>query len=441
LRYLTNERSDSLQSVIPISNVTSPVDQPIVIPYFADGVGWKSRITLVNNTDQEVAGEVQFMSPGAAGDPVHPVEVGVGTDSTTSSVFEYHIQPRSYFEVQTNGLLANLSSGSVKIAPFAGYHTPAAYATISQFTVDQAASDAAGETRGNTIFETSVEGQVPTPAMRFYAEGRGDFDGLKARSTGRALPLPIHLLHRVYSTGGIVLRWRPAWYLIAYRDSRWRTVCFLSAQVPGLAGLPVTFQGVVSVKVLSGTGVTGTSFRVLLNERSENLVATTGPLNENAGMPGRLIFPYLSDSTGYTTQFLLVKPAGGQASSGVLRFYATDGTPLQLDTVKLGSIQIVPFGGSNTPHAYNLLYHRDAGVLTSIVGIEGDLPAKEFRVYVEDRGDFPSGEAGATRSTIALANPSDAPATAVLEMRNLDGTISGRPFRSRCLQTGKSRCF
>jgi len=140
-------------------------------------------------------------------------------------------------------------------------------------------------------------------------------------------------------------------------------------------------------------------------------------------MPGRLIFPYLSDSTGYTTQFLLVKPAGGQASSGVLRFYATDGTPLQLDTVKLGSIQIVPFGGSNTPHAYNLLYHRDAGVLTSIVGIEGDLPAKEFRVYVEDRGDFPSGEAGATRSTIALANPSDAPATAVLEMRNLDGTI------------------
>jgi len=424
IRYFTNERSDSLQSVIPIVDLTAPIDQPVVIPYFVDGFGWKSLITLVNNTDEEVGGEIRFLSPGSANDPVHPVEVGVGTDSTTSSVFEYHIQPRSYFQLQTNGALENFSTGSVWIVPFQGFHTPTGFATVSQFIVDQAATDAAGETRGNTIFESTVEGQTPAMTLRFYAEGRGDFDGLKARSTRTSIAItnpsdqPATVQFDVTSFDGAQLGTSVPISIPASGQ-------FASylPQIPGLGGLPADFQGVVRVNVLSGTGVTGTSFRVFMNERSEYLVTTTGPLNENAGMPGRVVFPYVTDSTGYTTQFMLINSSGAQPSTGVLRFYGADGTPLQVDAVKLGSIQIVPFGGFNTPHAHVLMSHRDAGVLTSIVGVEGELPASEYRMYAQDAGDFQSGAVGAARSSVAVANPSDVPATVILEMRNLDGAV------------------
>src|SRR5262249_46649080 len=158
----------------------------------------------------------------------------------------------------------------------------------------------------------------------------------------------------------------------------------------------VPFQGVLRLAVLSGSGVTASSFRILLNERLDYLVTTTGPLNEDAGMAGHVIFPYMTDSTGYTTQFILINPSDAASLGGVLRYLAADGTPLPIDTLKLGSAQIVPFAGYATPHAHIILNHRDGGVLTSIVGIEGELPAQTLRTYAEAIGDFDSGIAGST---------------------------------------------
>src|SRR5262249_35405759 len=49
LRFFTNERNDSILSAIPITDITTPIDQPVVIPHFADGSGWKTQVVLVNN--------------------------------------------------------------------------------------------------------------------------------------------------------------------------------------------------------------------------------------------------------------------------------------------------------------------------------------------------------------------------------------------------------
>src|SRR5262249_16312588 len=103
-------------------------------------------------------------------------------------------------------------------------------------------------------------------------------------------------------------------------------------QFPGLS-FPVPFQGVLRVNVLAGRGVVAASFRVMNNERADYLVTTTGPLNENAGMPGHLIFPYMTDSAGYTTQFILINPPGVQNTGGVLRYLGTAGDPLQVDAL------------------------------------------------------------------------------------------------------------
>ena len=429
LRFFTNERNDSIQSAIPIVDPAGPIDQSIVIPHFADGAGWKSRVILVNNTDEEMRGEVRFLSQGTATEPGQPV--AVGTDAALTPVFEYHIQPRSFFELQTNGLLENLSTGSVHIVPFVGFHTPAAHVTISDFVVDEVATAAAGETRGNTIFETSVEGRLPAASLRFYVEAIGDFDAGTPRSTRTSLAIANP------SDGPVSVQLE----VTGFDDARLGTSSPLTIpangqfagylhQIPGLQSLPVPFQGVVRLTVLSGSGVTAGSFRVLRNERLDYLVTTTGPLNEDAGMPGRLIFPYMTDSTGYKTQFILINPPGVQNTSGILHYWAADGTPLQVDQLKLGSVQVVPFAGSATPHAHVVLSHRDQGVLTSIVGVEGALPGGTFRMYAESIGDFDSGVAGSTRSGIVLANPSAAPASVVLEVRNLSGTLlrTSRPL-------------
>src|SRR5262249_6976887 len=181
LRFFTNERNDSLLSVIPIADVTVPIDQRVVIPHFADGAGWKTRVSLVNNTDEELRGEIHFVGQGSLTGP--PQAVIVGSDAGDSSVYEYHLQPRSFYQLQTNGLMENLATGSVQIIPFLGYHTPSAQAVVANFVVDAAATAAAGETRTNTIFETSVEGQLPSQSLRFYAEAVGDFDNSKPKST------------------------------------------------------------------------------------------------------------------------------------------------------------------------------------------------------------------------------------------------------------------
>src|SRR5262249_56170198 len=105
----------------------------------------------------------------------------------------------------------------------------------------------------------------------------------------------------------------------------------------GRRWLPVRFEGVLRLTVQSGFGVTASSFRILFNERPDYLVTTTGPLNENAGMAGRLVFPYMTDSTGYTTQFIVINPPGVQTGSGVLHYLPADGSPLQISTLNLGS--------------------------------------------------------------------------------------------------------
>ena len=337
--------------------------------------------------------------------------IEVGSVAGTSSIFEYDIPARSFFRIQTNGLMDNLSAGSVHITPFAGYNTPAAHAIVSDFVVDTVASETSGTTVGNTIFETSVEGQLPAARLRLYAEAIGDFDAGKPKSTTTAVAIanpssdPVTVQLEVISFAGARLGISAPIQI----PGNGQLSGYLQ-QISGLESLKAPFQGVVQVTTLSGSGVTAASFRFLRNERLDFLVTTTGPLNEDAGMAGRLIFPYLTDSTGYSAQFILINPPGAGNITGVLHFLSSDGTPLQIDTLRLGSVQIVPFAGFDTPHAHLVLNHRDGGVLTFITSIEGELPGRTFRMYAEASGDFDSGITGSTRSGVAFANPSDEPA-------------------------------
>ena len=410
LRYFTNERNDILLSSIPIADNANVPTQVVVIPDFADGAGWSTKVILVNNTEEQMGGVVQFVGQGTLTEP--PPGVLVGTAAGTDTVFEYAIAPHSFFRLETNGALDNLSVGSIYIQPSPGFKTPHAHAIVQQ------------QAGGNTIYQTSFEAQIPSTVLRFYAEGIGDFDAGEPKSSRTAIAIanPSSAAATVRldltSFNGSALGTSSPIQIPGYGQ----TVVFLS-QVPGLESVKTPFRGILRLNVAAGTGVTAVSARVLINERSDYLITTTGPLNEDAGLPGRLVFPYMTDSTGYTTEFILITTRGAAAMSATLHYLAPDGSPLQVASLQLGSIQIVPFGGFNTPHAHAILSRKEGGVLIFQTSLEGERPLQTFRIYAESTGDFDAGIVGSTRTAIALANPSNTPVSVRLELRGLDGAL------------------
>ena len=68
----------------------------------------------------------------------------------------------------------------------------------------------------------------------------------------------------------------------------------------------------------------------MFNERGNALFTTTGPLSENAGVPGLLVFPHIAEGGGYTTQFVVFSGTTGKSDSGLLRFFNEQGNPLNV---------------------------------------------------------------------------------------------------------------
>lgn len=418
VRFFTNEINDSILTAIPIADTSKVVNRPVVIPHFTNGAGWTSEIVLVNTTDAPMNGEVRFVSQGSASDPVQGVTVGAGIG--TASVFEYNIPAGSYQRIQTNGLpdeengIADaLAVGSVWIVPFGDASAPQAHAIVAQ------------RVGGNTIFQTTIGGQVPASSLRLYAEASGDFGAGKMKSTHTAIALanpsnsPITVRLQLVSLDGTSLGTSGPVQIPASGQ-----VAMFLNQVPGFESLRAPFQAVLTVNVTEGSGVTAVSLRAMINELKDFIFTTTGPLNDDAGLPGQLVFPYMTDGTGYTTQFILVNPPGVQNVSGVLRFLAPDASGLQTDVLRLGSVRIAPFPGFETPHAHAVLTYKDGGIAAFQTAVEGQLPAKTYRFYAETIGDFESGASGSTRSAVALANPSASPVTVRLDLTSLDGRLA-----------------
>jgi hypothetical protein len=178
---------------------------------------------------------------------------------------------------------------------------------------------------------TGIEGQLPARQLRMYAESIGDFDSGITGSTrsGVAFANPSDLAATVAlemrSLNGSLLRTSQPFVVPA----NGQIALFLN-QVPGFETMAAPFQGVLRVVTLSPQGITAAGFRAINNERGSTLFTTTGPLSENAGSPGQLIFPHIAEGGGYTTQFIVIGGISGQANAGVLRFFNQDGNPLNL---------------------------------------------------------------------------------------------------------------
>jgi hypothetical protein len=280
LRLMTNERGDFLTSM------TGPLNEQVlaprlIFPYFADGGGYSSQFYVVGNAT--FTGSLHF----------------VAQDGSDLYIDDTRV-------------------GSVHIVPFQGTFTPQSHIILSRREL------------GITKLQTDVPGGLPATTFRMYVESLPGFEtGVPGSArTGIALANPgaaaaTVRLDLTNFSGGLQAS-------TTTQIPPGGEVVQMVNDFPGFGTLPQTFQGVLKLTVLSGTGVLASSFRASYNPNGNLLATTTGPLSENAGLPGLLVFPHIAEGGGYITRFIIVGSLSGQSNAGVLRFFNETGTPVNL---------------------------------------------------------------------------------------------------------------
>jgi hypothetical protein len=119
LRGFTNERSEFLESTLPVIDTTAALSSGIqVLPHYADGGGWTTQILLVNPTNTPLTGNVQFFNAGGTA-------FNVTIAGQTTSSLPYSVPPRSSQKLVTGNPGNNFQRIGTGCSGWSrGAHTP-----------------------------------------------------------------------------------------------------------------------------------------------------------------------------------------------------------------------------------------------------------------------------------------------------------------------------
>jgi sugar lactone lactonase YvrE len=307
LRGFTNERSEFLITTLPVRDLSIPaVQTPVVLPGFADGGGWTTQLLLVNPTDNALTGSIQFRNQ--TGQPVDNVN--------------YSIQPRASQKLETSGAPSAPVSGSIRVVPSLNTAVPDG---LLVFTF---------RNRGVIVTQAGVPFVPAAHTLRLYAEANGDFEHGIAGSiqTGVALANPssdpitasVELDNSDGSatglTGNITV------------PGNGQVTLFLR-QIEGFGSLAAPFRGVL--RLLSPAPISVVGIRGRYNERDDFLATVIPPVSDTPTPSHSVVFfPYIVDSSSYTTEFILFGRRPGENSSGTLEFFSQSGRPWHLLTTQ-----------------------------------------------------------------------------------------------------------
>jgi hypothetical protein len=320
LRTLVNEQSQFLftpETVTPIPTSLSLGTQ--IIPHFADAGGWRTKVILVNPTDQTISGVVQFFGEGTATIPATPLILNV--NGAVNSSFAYSIRPRSSASFDTLGPNSIATQvGSIQITPAGGTTAPASFAVLSFVS------------NGVTVSQTTVETQVPALALRSFVEFDSKTpvpgatqDALAIANTS-VTPATVNfeLLNGDGTTTGLTASITVPGFGHA---SIFVHELFPSFVLPPQEELPV--RGVIRITSFSSIAVA--NFRTHFNELGNFLMTSTVTTNEGSpSTNAELFFPQILDGGGFATQFVLFSGVADQATTGTLRFVSQNGQALSL---------------------------------------------------------------------------------------------------------------
>lgn len=314
LRGQVNQRGDFLMTTLPVSALD---EQSLfagdTLPHFAVGDGWSTQVILVNPTDQELAGTVDFVDPLGSG-------LVVTAEASTDKQFAFRIAPRGSWRLRLPGNGTPLKVGSVRLASVAaGVPLPVGFLIFAYdtggVTVTTAAITAARSASGSRIF---VEGSG-TPGMPGHLQTALAVSNSDATN---AVRVTLDLRNLDGSSSG-----RTGFLDIAPSGQ----VSRFLGEIPGFEGLPLSFQGVLRVSAPTPVSLIG--IRARFNERREFLITTVSHAGEadqhfNAVLRySSFVFPHFVDGGGYNTKFVLFSAWTTGRANGALEFYDKSGTP------------------------------------------------------------------------------------------------------------------
>ena len=314
LRGFVNERSEFLMTTLPVAPLAVPTTDTVYFPHFAAGGGWTTQVILVNPTHAPISGSVQFFGSGSETEAAAPATLTLA-DGRSGSTFSYAIPPRSAVRLRTADPSSPLQAGSVRAVADPGHPAPSG---VSIFSYQNA---------GVTVSEAGVPAASSGAAFRVYVESSGTPGQPHSVRSGIALT-------NTSETAAVV-----SLELTALDGMATGLTASLTLPASGQAArfideffpaLTTPFSGILRI-ASTAPKIAAVGLRLTTNDRSDIVVTTTPPANENADTTASdLFFPHFVDSGGWTTQFILFSGTAGQTSSGLIRFTGQNGQPLEL---------------------------------------------------------------------------------------------------------------
>ena len=377
LRGFTNKDSEFLMTTLPVAPLSSASTVTVYFPHFADGLGWVTRVILVNPTDSTITGTVEFLGPGSGTTAASPATLTLA-DGSVGSSFDYSIPPRSSKKFTTSNPSSGLSVGSVRATPDSGNTAPSGLVVFSF---------ASGE---KTLSEAGVPALPKGSAFRVYVETSGTPEQIgsirsglaitNTASTSNTVTLEVTNLDGSLTVAPVTITIPPSGQVATFLDQ--------------VFSLPGNFFGVLRVTATADIAIVGLRLRV--NENNEIKMTTTPPSNEaSASITADTFFPHIVDSDGWSTQFVVFSGTAGQSSSGTLSFIDASGQPLDLTTtasatsfqvhfldvgtgdaaiIDIGEVEIVIDGGNSNHILHDYAERTDIidGPIELVVVTHGD---------------------------------------------------------------------
>jgi hypothetical protein len=309
LRTLLNQRNDFIVSALPIVDLQGQNGtDPVVVPHFADGGGWRSQIVLVNPGDVPLSGNIQFFGQGQAGSAAPVLTLSV--NGVSNSTFPYTIAPRSFIRMITAGA-GNVQVGSVHVTPAQNNNAPSISTTFSFVT------------NGITVSESTVATIAPGLTFRTYIQSSGPTTASGSVQTGLAIANPssgpvdasLELLSVDGASTGLSTT--------VTVPSGGQIARFVRELFPQLSS---SFEGVLRLR--STTPLVMTALREVINERGDSVFTSTPPINEATFTNPEMMFPLVVSGGGYSTQYVLLSVSSEPSVSGNVWVLSATGVPL-----------------------------------------------------------------------------------------------------------------
>jgi hypothetical protein len=311
LRGLTNERGDFLMTTLPVAAIGSAEAKNVtVLPQFAIGGGWMTKLVLVNPTNGVLTGKAELFTPGAPDVKVAPL-VASGNGIAGSS-FGYSIPPRSIWRLKLNSVDGKLRAGSIRVTQT--NNTPPA-SGLAVFSLT---------TEGVTVSEASVPIEKQASEFRVYAESYGVIGEPGSIQTGIAIANPatsaaVVQLELTDTDGSTTVSSKPIQIAAGGQVARMLAEVFPERS---------DFEGILRVTSTKPIAVIG--LRLTANERGDYLMTTTPAESETTeAAPAELLFPHIVLGGGLSTEVVIFNRDPGRAASGKVTFSKKDGSPLE----------------------------------------------------------------------------------------------------------------